>query len=71
MYSGLNTPSEYTYIYFYISKNITSYTFLLDFKITESLQCILKFFIKTFRFLQSSTLYDLVNDFLKYRYVTV
>ena len=31
--------SEYTY--FYISKNITSYTFLLVFKIVESLQCIL------------------------------
>ena len=40
MYSVLNTLSEYTY--FYISKNITSYTFLLVFKIAESLQCILK-----------------------------
>ena len=35
----LNTLSEYTY--FYISENITSYTFLLVFKIAESLQCIL------------------------------
>ena len=40
MYSVLNTLSEYTYLY--ISKNITSYTFLLLFKIVESLQCILK-----------------------------
>ena len=31
--------SEYTY--FYISKNITSYTFLLVFKSVKSLQCIL------------------------------
>ena len=31
----LNTLSEYTY--FYIWKNITSYTFLLVFKIIESL----------------------------------
>ena len=36
----LNTLSEYTY--FYISKDITLYTFLLVFKIMESLQCILK-----------------------------
>ena len=40
MYSVLNTRSEYTY--FYISKNITSYTFLLVLKIVESRQCILK-----------------------------
>ena len=40
MYSVLNTLTEYTY--FYISKNITSYTLLLVFKIVESLQCILK-----------------------------
>ena len=40
VYSVLNTLSEYTY--FYISKNITSYTFLLVFKIVESRQCILK-----------------------------
>ena len=39
MYSVLNTLSEYTYIY--ISKNISSYTFWLIFKIVESLQCIL------------------------------
>ena len=35
----MNTLSEY--IYFYISENITSYTFLFVFKIVESLQCIL------------------------------
>ena len=40
MYSVLSTLSEYTY--FYISKNITSYTFFPVFKIVESLQCILK-----------------------------
>ena len=40
MYSLLNTVSEYTH--FYISKNITSYTFLLVFKFVESLQCVLK-----------------------------
>ena len=39
MYSVLNTLSEYTY--FYISKKITLCTFLLIFKIVESLQCIL------------------------------
>ena len=39
MYSVLTTLSEYTY--FYISKNITSYTSLLVFKIVEFLQCIL------------------------------
>ena len=43
MYSVLNTSSEY--IYFYVSKNITSFTFLLIFKIAKSFQCILK--IKT------------------------
>ena len=30
------------YTYFYISKNITSYPFLLAFKIIESLHCMLK-----------------------------
>ena len=39
MYSVLHTLSEYTY--FFISKNIISYTFLLVFKIVESIQCIL------------------------------
>ena len=39
-YSVLNTLSEYTY--FYVSKNITSYNFLLVFKIVESLQYIIK-----------------------------
>ena len=42
MYSVFNTLSEYTY--FYISKNTTSYTFLLVFKIVEGLKCILKSF---------------------------
>ena len=41
MYSVLNTLSEYTY--FYIPKDITSYTFLLVFKIVESPQSILNF----------------------------
>ena len=36
MYSVSNKLSGYTY--FYISKSITSYTFLLDFKIVESLK---------------------------------
>ena len=40
MYSLLNTISEYTC--FYISKNITSYFFLLVLKIVESLQCMLE-----------------------------
>ena len=38
MYSVLNTFSEYTCL----SINITSYTFLLVFKVVESLQCTLK-----------------------------
>ena len=38
MYSVLNTLLQYTY--FYISKNITSYTFLLVFKIVVSLHCV-------------------------------
>ena len=42
MYTVLSTLSEY--IYFYTSKHITSYTYLLIFKIVESLQCILKYF---------------------------
>ena len=41
LYSVLNTLSEYPY--FHISKNITSYTFLLVLNI-KSLQCILKSF---------------------------
>ena len=41
VYSVLNIVSEYTHE-FYISKNITSYTFLLVLKIVESLQCIFK-----------------------------
>ena len=39
MYSICSAFSECTY--FYISKKINSYTFLLVFKIVESLQCIL------------------------------
>ena len=38
----LNKLSEY--IYFYISKNIISYTFVAGFQIVESLQCILNIF---------------------------
>ena len=48
MYSVLNTPSEYVYLY--ISRNITSHTFLLVFKIVESLQCILKASLKIRRY---------------------
>ena len=44
MYSILNKLSEY--LYSYISKNITSYTFVACFKIVESLQCISKDFKK-------------------------
>ena len=40
MHSVLNTLSECTY--FYMSKNITSYTFLVVFEIVESIQCIPK-----------------------------
>ena len=40
MYSVLNTLLEYTY--FYISKDITSYTFLRVYKIVENLQHVLK-----------------------------
>ena len=40
MHRVLNTLSECTY--FYISKNINSYTFLLVFKIIESLHCMLR-----------------------------
>ena len=40
IYSILNILSEYKW--FYLSKNITSYTFLLVLKIVERLQCILK-----------------------------
>ena len=37
MYSVLNKPLEYIYVYWW--KNTTSYAFLLVFKIVESLQC--------------------------------
>ena len=40
MYIVFNTLAKY--IYFYISKSITSYSFLLVFKIVKSLQSILK-----------------------------
>ena len=46
MYSVLNTPSEYTYLY--TSKNVSSYTSLIVFKIVESLQCIVKQIFKCF-----------------------
>ena len=55
VYSVLSTLSEYTY--FYLSKTITSYTFLLLFKIVKRLQCILK------RVLTSLTLF-LFQQFL-------
>ena len=42
----MNTLSEYIYFYI-ISKNITSYNFLLAFKIAESLSCILMMRCKT------------------------
>ena len=42
MYSELSTLLEYTY--FYISKNITLYAFLLVFKIIESLKDIITAF---------------------------
>ena len=61
MYSVSNTLSEY--IYFYISKNISSYTLLLVFKIAESLNCILKddnYFHKTL-FLRSLTFDDALS----------
>ena len=47
MYSVLNKLLEY--IYFYITKNITSYAILLVFKIVESLKCILKSEILDYR----------------------
>ena len=40
MYSVLNVLSKYTY--FYLSINISLCTFLLIFKVVESLQCILR-----------------------------
>ena len=43
MFSVLNTLSEYTY--FYMLKK-TSQTFLLVFKIVESLQCILEGYLR-------------------------
>ena len=52
IYSVLNKLSGYIYIY--ISKNFISYTFLLAFKILESLQCIFNLVYgwpKTFNFL--------------------
>ena len=52
MYSVLNTLSEYTS--FCISKNITSDTFLLVFKIVESLHCILKSLTKNVYFAKTS-----------------
>ena len=48
MYGVLNKLSEYSYCY--ISKNITSYTFVLVFRIVESLQCILKVKVSEYPF---------------------
>ena len=47
MYGVLNTLSDYTY--FYISKKITSYNFVLVFKIVESLECILNIMTRSKR----------------------
>ena len=55
-YGVLNTCSKYTY--FYISKTITLYTFLLVFKIVESLQCTLK----PIAFSKSSSINDELNE---------
>ena len=44
MYIVLNKLSEY--LYFHVSKNITSYTFFLVFKIAERLQCILNYYFR-------------------------
>ena len=40
MYGVLNALSEFTY--FYTPENVTSYPFLLIFKLVKSLQCILQ-----------------------------
>ena len=48
MYGVLNKLSEYSYCY--ISKNITSYTFVVVFRIVESLQCILKVKVSEYPF---------------------
>ena len=62
MYSVLNTLSEYTY--FYISKNITSYTFLLVLKVIESLQCILN---TSLLFLLINLVYEIkITNLFKY-----
>ena len=64
MYSVLKTLSKYTY--FYISKDITSYTFWLVFEIFESIQCILKeillysSFVKSFDTVRKRKLYQLM-----------
>ena len=58
MYCVLTALSEYTY--FFISKNITLYTFLLVFKIVESLQCIIKFHI--------TSIYSVLNAISEYTY---
>ena len=53
MYSVLNTLSEYTY--FYISKNITSCTLLLLFKIVKSFECVLKLKYSQMVWIQNAT----------------
>ena len=60
VYSVLNKLSEY--IYFYLSKNITSYTFPLVFKIVERLQYILKF--KTFVFNKFNLILQVLHHFI-------
>ena len=59
----MNTLSECTY--FYISKNIASYTFQFVFKIVDSLQCILKDFLPSFLQIWSHLLKkSLMNNFI-------
>ena len=63
MYTVLNTLSKHTY--FYISKNITSYTFLLVFKIVESLQCIPNVVNKSIKILCDKQLNNIKTNFVK------
>ena len=63
MFSVLNTVSECTYFYIYI----TSYTILLVFKIVQNLQCILKQLfgkgVNVKRFLKKCLCYDVLIFF--------
>ena len=55
------------YTYFYISKNITSYTLLLVFKIVGSLQCVLNNFLKPKHLYKRKSLNPEVPLFLNLR----